>query len=131
MGGDVYGQASPWGLIYRHGACSKKKKQRWRENFQEAVFLTVQGVFDGVAVAAFGKKISPIMQPAKYHLPSTISHSKWVEHPFFRQRGGGGALGCWVLTESHGPSRLKHPIAIFTPAKPGLRLESIPFQENV
>ncbi|KAF8231810.1 hypothetical protein L208DRAFT_1467313, partial [Tricholoma matsutake] len=39
-------------------------------------------------------------------------------------------LGPWVLTESHGPS-LEVSNCYFTPAKLGLRLESIPFQENI
>ncbi|KAF8229908.1 hypothetical protein L208DRAFT_1478655, partial [Tricholoma matsutake] len=41
-----------------------------------------------------------------------------------------GMLGPWVLTESHSLS-LEVSNHYFTPAKPGLHLESIPFQENV
>ncbi|KAF8224262.1 hypothetical protein L208DRAFT_1312446, partial [Tricholoma matsutake] len=41
-----------------------------------------------------------------------------------------GALGSWVLMESHGPS-LEVSNCYFMPAKPGLCLESVPFQENV
>ncbi|KAF8234092.1 hypothetical protein L208DRAFT_1551434, partial [Tricholoma matsutake] len=41
-----------------------------------------------------------------------------------------GVLGPWVLTESHSLS-LEASNHYFTLAKPGLHLESIPFQENV
>jgi hypothetical protein len=84
------------------------------------------------------------IQPAKYHYirqSVTISGLDTIffdnvvmavneiygmfDHAFTQ-----GALGPWNLTESHGPS-LEASNRYFTPSKPGLHLESIPFQENV
>ena len=84
------------------------------------------------------------MQPAKYHYLQQSVTVSGLDTPFFDNVVAAvnkiygvfdcvftqGMLGPWVLTESLSLS-LEASNHYFTPAKPGLCLESIPFQENV
>ncbi|KAF8239821.1 hypothetical protein L208DRAFT_1236059 [Tricholoma matsutake] len=84
------------------------------------------------------------MQPAKYHYLRQSVTVSGLDTPFFDKVVAAvseiygvfdhvftqGVLGSWVLTESHGLS-LEASNRYFMPAKPGLCLESVPFQENV
>ncbi|KAF8228379.1 hypothetical protein L208DRAFT_1291994, partial [Tricholoma matsutake] len=117
------------------------KKTAMEGEFQEAVF-TVQGVLMELQLPPLEK--IPNMQPAKYHYLRQSVTVSGLDTPFFDnvvvvvseiygvfdRAFTQGALGSWVLTESHGPLP-EVSNRYFTPAKPGLHLESVPFQENV
>ncbi|KAF8240169.1 hypothetical protein L208DRAFT_1234889, partial [Tricholoma matsutake] len=117
------------------------KKLGAEEALREAIF-TVQGVLTDFQLPPMEK--IPNMHSSKYHfLRQSVTVSE-LDTPFFNNAVSAvnkiygmfnhaftqGALGPWNLTETDGPS-IEASNQYFTPSRPGLHLESVPFQENV